>query len=79
MQPTSSGSPSNNLLLGARAQRTVTGDEVEAIEVNVGEIKVRGDVMVEHGQLDAQLAHRLLDRELQFQSFSIALRVRVSR
>jgi hypothetical protein len=41
---------------GARAERTVASDEVEAIEVDILEIKVCADVMVEQGQLDAQLA-----------------------
>jgi hypothetical protein len=40
---------------GARAERTVASDEVEAIEVDVLEMKVGTDVMVEQGQLDAQL------------------------
>ena len=33
----------------------MAGDEVEAIEVDVFEIKVCADVMVEQRQLDAQL------------------------
>jgi hypothetical protein len=45
------------LYQGARAERAVTGDEVKAIEVDMPEIKVCADVMVEQGQLDAQLAH----------------------
>jgi hypothetical protein len=40
----------------ARAERTVAGDEVEAIEVDVLEIEVCADAMVEQGKLDAQLA-----------------------
>jgi hypothetical protein len=34
----------------------VTGDEVEASEVDVLEVKMGANVMVEHRQLDAQLA-----------------------
>src|SRR4029077_4803450 len=54
---------------GARGEGTVATDKVEAIEIDVLEFEVRADVMVEHGQLDAQLAQRILDRELQL--FSI--------
>jgi hypothetical protein len=41
----------------------VAGDEVEAVEVDVPEIKLSADVMVEQGQLDAQLPQGLLDRD----------------
>ena len=47
---------------GAWTERTVAGDEVEAIEVDVVEPGARADLVVEQGQLDAQRAQRLLDR-----------------
>jgi hypothetical protein len=37
----------------------VTGDEVEAVEVDVVEPDERADLMVEQGRLDAQLAQCL--------------------
>jgi len=43
----------------------VASDEIEAIEVDILEIKVGADVMVEQGQLDAQLAQRLFDGAVQ--------------
>jgi len=47
---------------GARAERTVAGDEVEAIEVDVVETGPRADLVVEQRELDAQRPQRLLDR-----------------
>jgi hypothetical protein len=47
---------------GARAERAVPVDEIKAIQVDVLEINAGADMMVEQGQLDAQLAQRLLDR-----------------
>src|SRR5215471_2257142 len=47
---------------GARAERAVAADEVKAVEVHVVQVKTPADVVVEQGQLDAQLAQRLLDR-----------------
>ena len=46
----------------ARADRLVTGDHVEAVHVGFLEVQVRAHLGVEQGELDAQLAHRLLDR-----------------
>src|SRR5438874_12412290 len=46
----------------ARAERTVEGDEIEAIEVDVLQIDFRADLAVERAELVAQLAQRLLDR-----------------
>src|SRR5262249_11295372 len=48
---------------GARAERTTKVDEVEAVEVDVFDLKMCADAMVEQGQLDVQLAQRLLDRD----------------
>ena len=47
---------------GTRAERAVPADEVEAVEVHVVQLEAPADVVVEQGQLDAQLAQRLLDR-----------------
>jgi hypothetical protein len=41
---------------GARAERAVTVDEVEAVEIDVFEINVCADLVVEQEQLNAQLA-----------------------
>ena len=41
---------------GARAERAVPVDEIKAVQIDVLEINARADVMVEQGQLDAQLA-----------------------
>ena len=49
MQPGASGQ-------GARAERAVPVDEIKAVQVDVLEVNARADVMVEKGQLDAQLA-----------------------
>jgi hypothetical protein len=50
---------------GARAERAVPVDEIKAVQIDVLEINARADVMVKQGQLDAQLAQRLLDRGTQ--------------
>ena len=46
---------------GARAERTIAGDQVQAVEVDVPEIELPTYAMIEQGQLVAQVAQRLLD------------------
>ena len=55
MQPGASGQ-------GARAERAVPVDQVQAVEVGVPELELGADLMVEQRQLDAELAQRLTDR-----------------
>jgi tetratricopeptide (TPR) repeat protein len=45
----------------ARAQRSLPGEDVEAVEVDVPDVEAGTDVVVEHGQLDDQLAQRIPD------------------
>ena len=46
---------------GAGVERTVAVDELEAVQVGVVEVDVGADVVVEQGQLVAELAQGLLD------------------
>jgi hypothetical protein len=43
----------------------VAGDEIKAVEIDVADLDPAADVMVEQGQLDAQIAQQLLDRNRQ--------------
>ncbi len=56
----------------ARAERTVTGDQIEAIEVDVLEVNARADTQIEEGQLHAQRAQGLLDGGAQAASIAAA-------
>src|SRR5262249_36784898 len=50
---------------GAGAERAVNGDQVEAFQVHVLEVKAAADTVVEQRQLAAQLAHRVPDADRQ--------------
>jgi hypothetical protein len=53
----------------------VSLDEVEAVQVGVAQVDARAELMVEQGQLHAELPQRLLDRGTGPPAASLGVRV----